>query len=54
MHHLPNEVRANHLSPEFVSHARESLIERMLLSVTGASEAKKVAQESNKASSQMM
>ena len=38
MHHLPNEVRANHLSPGFMTHARESLIERMLLSVTGVAD----------------
>jgi len=35
MCHLPDEVGANHWNPGIVTHACESLIERMLLSVTG-------------------
>ena len=35
MHHLPDEVRANHLNPGFMTHIRESLFERTLLSATG-------------------
>jgi len=58
-HHLADKNRADHLNPGFVTHAHEWLLERTLFSAMRLADisslmTKKVAQESNEASSLMM